>query len=483
MRKWLLCLLAGFVFFLAQAQEYPELGAKLEQYFTALAGESAAVQSAECDFLISSCRDSLVRQFVALKIYDHYLNSKIMGDDAVAVHVADKWLLSGAVPMHSETDLMNARIYAEFNRHSLIGSPAPVLTLKGSTGEAVKVPAGPEYTVLYFYSTDCSTCKAENQRLSQLALSGEYPLSVYAVNVGDNTEAWRKAQATFLGVHHGWDPDMESDWQRQYGVLKTPWMFLVSPSGTILGRGLDTPALRLLLAREFSTGSYEYGNPSEMARMDQLLAVYGDTLKVSHILDVADYLAARTIGEGDETAFKQVQGDLLYYLSQQRGEVYKDAIAPLVERYILGMPDVWNTDTDRAQVVSLGQFLSEMTARTPVGTLVPDLSVPGTLRRRNCLFAKPSRSGVFNLRKLKGRSGYVVFYSAGCTACKETLDAVDALVASDHRIRVLLVDMDALMSDQPEKARELLDTFDLTGMPFVLEMDRRGVILHRYVQL
>ena len=29
------------------------------------------------------------RQYVALKIYDHYLQSRIMGDDGVAVHLAD----------------------------------------------------------------------------------------------------------------------------------------------------------------------------------------------------------------------------------------------------------------------------------------------------------------------------------------------------------------------------------------------------------
>ncbi|MBO4634654.1 MAG: hypothetical protein J5669_04720 [Bacteroidales bacterium] len=483
MRKWLLCLLAGLVSAWAvQAQEYPELGAKLEEYFTALAGDSASAQIKECDFLIESCRDSLVRQYVALKIYDHYLNSKIMGDDAVAVHVADKWFLSGAIPMHTELDLMNARIFADFNRHSLIGNAAPVLKLKGSGGRLVKVPASGAYSVLYFYDTGCSTCKVESARLSELALSGEYPINVYAIYVGDDAEAWQHSQASFLGVHHLWDPARESDWQLQYGVLKTPWMLLVSPSGTILGRGLDTPTLKMLLGREFSSSNYEYGADTQMDRYSQMFAAYGDTLSVEHIMNVADYMAARTIGEGDQNAFKQVEGDLLYYLAQQRGEVYKDAIVPLVERYIL-MPDLWNTEEDRAQVVSLGNFLTEMTSRTPVGTQVPDLEVPGTLRRHRCLFVKDPREGVFKLRALKGRPGYVVFYSAGCSLCQETLSAVEKIVSENVSARVLLIDMDSLMSEQPEKARELLDTFDLTAMPFVLELDRKGVIKHRYVQL
>lgn len=483
MRKWLLCLLAGLVSAWAvQAQDYPELGAKLEEYFTALAGENAAVQSAECDFLIESCRDSLVRQYVTLKIYEHYLGSKIMGDDAVAVHVADKWLLSGAVPMHSETDLMNARIYAEFNRNSLIGQQAPAIRLKDSGGGTVKLPVPGTYSVLYFYDTACATCKVESARLSELALSAEYPVNVYAIYVGEDASSWKTTQATFLGVHHLWDPGMEGDWQQQYGVLKTPWMLLVSPSGTILGRGLDTPSLKMLLAREFSATAYEYGTEAQMEGYAQMFAAYGDTLHTGHILDVADYLAARTIGEGDEAAFKQVEGNLLYFLSQQRGEVYKDAIGPFVDQYI-HMPDIWSSQEDQEQVVSLGFFLKEMTARTPVGTPVPDLTVPGTLRRHRCLFVKDPRTGEFALRGLKGRPAYVVFYSAGCTLCQETLEAVDSLVTANRRVRVLLVNVDALMKDQPEKARELLDTFDLTAMPFILELDRKGVIRHRYVQL
>ena len=88
MKKWLLGCLAGVLALSLQAQEpYPQLGAKLDSYLAALVGESASAQSAECDFLINTTQDSLLRQYVALKLYDHYLQSPVMGDDAVAVHV------------------------------------------------------------------------------------------------------------------------------------------------------------------------------------------------------------------------------------------------------------------------------------------------------------------------------------------------------------------------------------------------------------
>lgn len=483
MRKWiLLALMAVFSLQLRAQEPYPELGAKLDEYFTALAGSSAEVQMGECDYLISSCQDSLVQQYVTLKIYDHYLKSKIMGDDAVAVHVADKWLLSRKVAMNSSTDLMHARIFADFNRSSLIGMQAPRLSLLSPEGEAVKVPSAEGYSVLYFYDTSCATCKVETPRLKAFVAEGEYPLNVFAIYTGADADSWAAYREGFPGVTHLWDPEVDSDWQRLYGVLQTPKMFLIDPSGKILGRSLDTPALRILLKQCFESGEHVYGEAEQMAQWDQLFAPYGDSLTVSKVMEVADYLAIRSFGEGDIAVFKQMMGDLLYYLSSQRTEVYRDAVIPFVKTYIQ-QPDVWNTPADQAQVVSLGEMLVSLSSRTPQGSLVPDLTVPGVLRRKGCLFAKSTREGRFSLRSLKGNPGYIVFYTGGCSSCQEVLAAVDALVAKDRRARVLLVDMDAVLVNEPDLGSELLDSFDLSALPFVLQLDASGIVQHRYVQL
>lgn len=482
MRKLILVLAACLAALSLRAQQYPELGAKLDAYYAALMGETASVQMKECDFLVESCQDSLVRQFVALHIYDHYLRSRIMGDDAVAVHMVDRWFASGAIPMHSDTDLLNAKVFAEFNRSSLVGVPAPSVRLRDPAGTWVELPRKGACSVLYFYDTGCATCKVETGRLKALVAENRWDVSVYAIYVGADASAWEAYRQGFDGVVHLWDPGMESDWQRLYGVLKTPQLVLVGDDGLVSGRGLDTPALRLLLERTFSPEQYVYGEPARMEQLSRLFAPYGDTLRTQDVLDVADYLAARTFGEGDVDAFKQVTGDLLYYLSSRKTEACRDAVAPFVERFIR-IPDVWTSAADTLQVLSLADMLCTLSARTPVGEPVPDMAVPGVLRRRPCLFFRDGKEGTFKLRKLKGSPAYVVFYSAGCSACAELLSQVDSLVSARRRMRVLLVDMDAIMTDQPELAGQLLDTFDLSGLPFVLELDRKGIVRHRYVDL
>ena len=109
------------------------------------------------------------------------------------------------------------------------------------------------------------------------------------------------------------------------------------------------------------------------------------------------------------------------------------------------------------------------------------MTVPGVLRRKPCLLARGSRPGRYALRKLKGDPAYLVFYSPSCSSCKEMLAEVDRMVAENRKVRVLLVDMDALLTDAPEEGAELLDTFDLSGLPMIVELDRAGVVKRRYL--
>ena len=465
-------------------QPYPELGAKLDQYFLALSGESASVQNEECDFLIETCQDSLVRQYTALKIYDHYLKSRIMGDDAVAVHVARKWFLSGAVAMKTEEDLFHAQLFVQFNESSLIGSPAPALTLFAPDSSRMRIPLKKEgqYSILYFYDTGCSTCKRETPKLQEIAEKSQYPVTYYAVYTGASAQEWSAWQEGKDCFTHLWDPEVSSNWQMLYGVLQTPKLFLVNPDGVIVGRGLDSGALELLLKRELGQEEYVYGESAQMERLQQLFSTYGDTLKVADVMDVASYMAQRTFGEGDLGAYKQTFGDLLYYLFSQRTEVYRDASIPFIQKYIQ-QPDIWDTEADKAQVSSLGELMLSLAQRTPVGTQIPDLQVEGTLRRKGGLFAKPLKEGTFRLRKLKGNPAYLVFYTGSCEACQELLGKVDALVQENRKTKVLLIDMDALYETRPDMATELLDSFDLSVLPFVLQMDKKGIITHKYVQL
>ena len=89
MRQILLIFFVLLLPFLASAQQpdsakTAELGRKLAEYYKALEHENINVQKQECDFLIEAVADSLLKQFVALDIYEHYMDSPLMGSENVA---------------------------------------------------------------------------------------------------------------------------------------------------------------------------------------------------------------------------------------------------------------------------------------------------------------------------------------------------------------------------------------------------------------
>ena len=176
------------------------LDEKLSEYFTVLEPESIQTKKTESDFLIEAATDSLVRQFVALRVYDHYLTSPVMGSEAVAIHIYDKWFQPGLVKMESDMDMLTARIFAEFNRQSQIGELAPELVMETMAGDTVRLftrrsayaEDGDRHSVLFFYDAGCARCKVESILLRSLLDSENYPIDFYAVYAGDNRQAWEE---------------------------------------------------------------------------------------------------------------------------------------------------------------------------------------------------------------------------------------------------------------------------------------------------
>ena len=50
-----------------------------------------------------------------------------------------------------------------------------------------------------------------------------------------------------MKVTHLWDPEIDSDYQKQYGVIITPRIFIVEPQGSIIGRRLELDSMVELL--------------------------------------------------------------------------------------------------------------------------------------------------------------------------------------------------------------------------------------------
>lgn len=499
------------------------LDERLEEYFRTLEPERIEVKNKECDLLIDSASDSLLRRHIALKIYDHYLESPVMGDEAVAIHLTDTWFATGLIDMGGDEVLLNAKVYADFNRQSLLGMQAPLAEMETPEGQTIEIGGhASRYRVLFFYDTECSKCKLETILLRSKLNTKNWPIDVYAVYTGVDPDAWKEwrdskfnVRATRTKVVHLWDPEVASDYQMKYGVIQTPRMFLIDRSGTIIGRGMDTRALEQLLDIVLSSADYEYGGPASISLMDKLFATYGETPdslsqvhadlsqnssdrslslpkrrhgrldrslslpkrpSAENVLDVAKTLEFRTLSKGDTTFFKHLEGDLLYWLTSQRKEALKEGIIPFINEYILSRPEIWNTPDDTMKVVGLARMMKDLLSRTPVGSDLPKAKDFTSIPPRYDANISSLRGWTKKWNRLRRKGGFIVFHTEGCPVCKAELSAADSL-----GLRTLDVNVDEIMVTNPALAKSLLDTFDLSSMPLILQVGRHGIILRRYL--
>ena len=499
--KRLIIIFAAFLatVFVSSAQQLDSakrvlLDGKLSEIVAAFERAGADVQKEECDFLIGSTNDSHVSQYVALRLYDLYMSSKVMGAEAVAIHIFDTWFLPGIVKMESDMDLMTARVYADFNRQSQIGMPAPELTMNTMEGEVVElfrqrhtVKDGQRHSVLFFYDTDCAKCKVESILLSHLLEDEDYPIDFYAIYTGDDFESWQKYvperfdfHTSQMRVTHLWDPELDSDFQRKYGILQTPRMYLLGPDYVIKGRGLDTYALALMLNEIFAHPDLTYGNPQMEPFFDNLAVMKfadadGQPTEFG-VKAAADYLAESQLHAGDTTMCRQLLGDFLYYLAPKTGQAMKEGTKYLIDEYILGRNDIWNTADDSLKVVGFAEILDDLLSKSVPGSRIADLKVPGEYLTKGKVQFKAKK-----LRKLKGELNIVIFHTNGCNICAAEIKAARANV-SDKK-NVFLVIVDDIFASDPALASRLFDQFDLSTLPHILLTNKKGYILGRYISL
>ena len=473
-----------------------ELTEMLGEYFEALKYESIEVQKAECDFLIETANSKEVRDFIAQTIYDHYVDSKIMGVEAVAVYLADNWFVPGKVSFKDDSELFAARIFAEFNRQSLVGSKAPEIEMESLDGEKLNLfgdDDGGRFKLLYFYDTDCVNCRLESIMLRNILETEDFPIDFYAVYVGDDRQAWNTYVADRLSIEggkarvsHFWDPTLDSDFQRKYGVIQTPRMFIIAPDGTILGRGLDSQAAMQMLHTIFDEVELNYGGDESAALFNGILS---SRSTVDEVKGLADYISDSTLPKGDTVMFRQLTGDLLYHLATNTGEGIKEGLSYVVDNKILNQGKIWRSRDDSLKIVGFAQIMSDLLSKARPGTEIADIKVPGELYTW-----KKEQVKELSLSKLKGERNIIIFYTEGCEICKAEKQAAREVLAqaqstdkavakSARKINVLMVNVDRIMSAEPDLAARLFDCFDLSTLPFIITTDRKGIIQHRYYSL
>ena len=478
-------LLLGCLAFQAKAQPFTH--PSVTAYLHTLIEKPVGAICADVDRLIDSVgrQKPELQSKVAGICFDFFTDSPVMGHDAVAVHIADDWFLNGKLKLENEQLYPILYTYAEFNRSSLVGKSAPALTMDDPQGVPVNIRAvSADHKILFFYDTECATCRKEAPLLADLLRNYEGErLSFFAIYTQSDREGWeRYAGEVFAGidnpnvsVYHLWDPEAATNFHKLYGVLSTPQLFLLDGQNTILGRGLDSEALAFMLGGE-NARAIQYKN-----LFDQIFGAFSP-LTINDVEGIADAFADRS--RHDAGIYVEIFTHLFNYLRTSEESPKQQGALYVAEKYIAAEPAFWSEEFLETTIHALTRA-----RMNPVGAHAKDL----TLRNR--------RGRLEYL--LEGRRPYtlVFFHLLDCKQCQEELSALRPL-ATDLReagIKVKLVyvghEQEAwrkfarkvpcgwvCLSDF-EGTSDMRTLYDLEYVPHLYLLDNHGTILAKDIQV
>ncbi len=362
----------------------------------------------------------------AFHAYKYYRQSRIMGYDEIAIFIADNYFLNGKYQLKDDSDFLEMKLFADFNRKSLIGLKAPEIVLQDQAGNNVSILNGnQDYSILYFYDDDCPSCRKTTPALMQYLLRSDQNIhfTVYLIYTQNDRERWMEyIQKSISPFHlpenvrliHLWDPEYTSGFANLYGVISTPKLFLLDRNNIIKGRELTPGALAQVVELE----------ESQLTPMEEIfeqifkpLANFSDTTLITKEID-----GFFEDSKDNPEFFHELFYTLYQYLKTSGDYTLQQGAAYLANKYIASMPEMWESVTFtqtgethgsviRADYASVEDFIDQ----TALGVLLfyrNMLDRPAADLTLYDLKNKP-----VNIHSIDAKYTVLYFYSMDCGLC------------------------------------------------------------------
>jgi len=173
----------------------PEFQKKLDEYFNKVVMQIPDSINRYADRLIDEVRgnEELFKYLVQF-VTNNFETSQIMGMDAVFLHMAEKYYLTGEATWADSTSISKIEDRVKRMKPTMLGNVTPSLTLADSTLEKwinvheIEAP----YTILFFYDPDCGHCKKKTPVMVEKFLENKSSGAVIIAVSGDDDDKWRK---------------------------------------------------------------------------------------------------------------------------------------------------------------------------------------------------------------------------------------------------------------------------------------------------
>lgn len=201
---------------------------------------------------LSRANDEIFR-YVLSKFFYKYANSKIMGMDAVFVHLAEKYYLSRQA-FWVDSALL-AKIYDRVVKikPNIIGNKSKNLIMRDVNDNYVSMhEIKSEYTIVVFFDYDCGHCKKVMPKLRDLYKKyNPDTLQVMCVYIGTEIEQWKKyiKDNDMMDWINTSDPSNYSNFRLHYDISSTPVIYLMDKDKVIIAKRIAVDQLQDFLNR------------------------------------------------------------------------------------------------------------------------------------------------------------------------------------------------------------------------------------------
>lgn len=190
----------GVNFWDSRIARTPFFEPKLEKYFEQLVYPNADSVIKEIDWMMGFAKaDPEMEKFLLLKFVNRYFNQKFMWEDAVFVHLFEKYFSQRSYEWLSEKGkkMIQDRAYSLYG--NILGREASNVELPDSNGKiqtlyGLKSP----YTLLVIYDPTCGHCKETVPRLDSFYHARWKALGLKFFGLAKETEGSRKDWLSFM---------------------------------------------------------------------------------------------------------------------------------------------------------------------------------------------------------------------------------------------------------------------------------------------
>jgi thiol-disulfide isomerase/thioredoxin len=134
---------------------------KLDKYFEQIVAPSADSVIKEMDYMLSFASISPdMTRFLLAKFINRYYNQKYMWEDAVFVHLYEKYLANADYPWMNANGKKMVTDRAYSLMANILGTPAADIELPDSTGKKISLyGVNAPFTIVCFWDATCGHCK------------------------------------------------------------------------------------------------------------------------------------------------------------------------------------------------------------------------------------------------------------------------------------------------------------------------------------